>query len=39
LKAAEVIVVVVRGIKDKSNIPLAEELAKSLGGALARAQF
>ncbi|MEM2454707.1 MAG: electron transfer flavoprotein subunit alpha/FixB family protein [Candidatus Bathyarchaeia archaeon] len=35
ITSAEVIVSVGRGIKDKSNIPLAEDLAKSLGGVLA----
>jgi electron transfer flavoprotein alpha subunit len=35
ITAAEVLVGIGRGIKDVSNIPLAEELAKALGGALA----
>ncbi|MEM1585823.1 MAG: electron transfer flavoprotein subunit alpha/FixB family protein [Candidatus Bathyarchaeia archaeon] len=35
ITSAEIIVAVGRGIKDKSNIPLAEDLAKSLGGVLA----
>jgi electron transfer flavoprotein alpha subunit len=35
ITAAEVLVGIGRGIKDQSNIPLVEELAKSLGGVLA----
>jgi len=35
ITAAEVLVGIGRGIKDESNIPLVEELAKALGGALA----
>ncbi|MFQ6074150.1 MAG: electron transfer flavoprotein subunit alpha/FixB family protein [Candidatus Bathyarchaeia archaeon] len=35
ITAAEVLVGVGRGIKDGGNIPLVEELAKTLGGALA----
>lgn len=35
ITAADIIVSIGRGIKDKNNIPLAEELAKSLGGVLA----
>jgi electron transfer flavoprotein alpha subunit len=35
ISSADVIVAIGRGIKDKNNIPLAEELAKSLGGVLA----
>lgn len=35
LTAAEIIVSVGRGIKEKDNIPLVEELAKALGGELA----
>jgi electron transfer flavoprotein alpha subunit len=35
LTAAEIIVSVGRGIKEKDNIPLIEELAKALGGELA----
>jgi len=35
ITAADVIVAIGRGIKDQSNIPVAEELAKTLGGVLA----
>jgi electron transfer flavoprotein alpha subunit len=35
ITAAEVLVGVGRGIKDQSNIPMVEELAKMLGGVLA----
>ena len=35
LTSAEIIVSVGRGIKDPENIPLAEELAKALGGEIA----
>ena len=35
ITAADVIVGIGRGIKDQSNIPMVEELAKSLGGVLA----
>ena len=35
ITAADVIVAIGRGIKDESNIPIAEELAKTLGGVLA----
>lgn len=35
LTAAEIIVSVGRGIKEKDNIPIVEELAKALGGELA----
>ena len=35
ITAADVIVAIGRGIKDQSNIPIAEELAKTLGGVLA----
>jgi electron transfer flavoprotein alpha subunit len=35
LTAAEIIVAVGRGIKEKDNIPIVEELAKALGGELA----
>lgn len=35
ITSADVIVAIGRGIKDKSNIPLVEELARSLGGVLA----
>ncbi|MEM1565909.1 MAG: electron transfer flavoprotein subunit alpha/FixB family protein [Candidatus Bathyarchaeia archaeon] len=35
ITAADILVSVGRGIKDRSNIPLVEELAKSLGGVLA----
>ncbi|MCS7140416.1 MAG: electron transfer flavoprotein subunit alpha/FixB family protein [Candidatus Nezhaarchaeota archaeon] len=35
ITAASIIVSIGRGIKDKSNIPLAEELANVLGGVLA----
>lgn len=35
LTAAEIIVSVGRGIKEKDNIPVVEELAKALGGELA----
>ena len=35
ITAAEVLVGIGRGIKDESNIPLVEELAKALGGVLA----
>ncbi len=35
ITAAEVLVGVGRGIKDESNLPSVEELAKTLGGALA----
>ncbi|MEM3616406.1 MAG: electron transfer flavoprotein subunit alpha/FixB family protein [Candidatus Bathyarchaeia archaeon] len=35
ITAAEVLVGIGRGIKDQSNIPLVEELAKTLGGVLA----
>lgn len=35
ITSADVLVGIGRGIKDLSNIPLAEELAKSLGGVLA----
>jgi len=35
ITAADAIVAIGRGIKDESNIPLAEELAKALGGVLA----
>jgi len=35
ITAADVIVAIGRGIKDESNIPVAEELAKTLGGVLA----
>ena len=35
LSAAEIIVSVGRGIKEKENIPIVEELAKALGGELA----
>ncbi len=35
LTAAEIIVSVGRGIKEKDNIPIIEELAKALGGELA----
>ena len=35
LTAAEIIVSVGRGIKDKENIPIVEELAKALGAELA----
>lgn len=35
ITSADVLVGIGRGIKDISNIPLAEELAKSLGGVLA----
>jgi electron transfer flavoprotein alpha subunit len=35
LGAAEIIVSVGRGIKEKENIPIVEELAKALGGELA----
>ncbi|MEM2676987.1 MAG: electron transfer flavoprotein subunit alpha/FixB family protein [Candidatus Bathyarchaeia archaeon] len=35
ITAAEVLVGIGRGIKDQSNIPMVEELAKSLGGVLA----
>lgn len=35
LTAAEIIVSVGRGIKEKENIPIVEELAKALGGELA----
>jgi electron transfer flavoprotein alpha subunit len=35
LTAAEIIVSVGRGIKEKENIPVVEELAKALGGELA----
>jgi len=35
ITAVDVIVAIGRGIKDESNIPLAEELAKALGGVLA----
>ncbi len=35
ITSADVIVAIGRGIKDKSNIPLAEELARLLGGVLA----
>ncbi|MBS7621939.1 electron transfer flavoprotein subunit alpha/FixB family protein, partial [Candidatus Bathyarchaeota archaeon] len=35
ITAAEVLVGIGRGIKDQSNIPMVEELAKTLGGVLA----
>jgi electron transfer flavoprotein alpha subunit len=35
ITAADVLVSVGRGIKDPSNIPMVEELAKALGGVLA----
>lgn len=35
ITAADVLVGIGRGIKDQSNIPMVEELAKSLGGVLA----
>jgi len=35
ITAADIIVAIGRGIKDQSNIPIAEELAKTLGGVLA----
>lgn len=35
ITAAEVLVGIGRGIKDESNIPLVEDLAKALGGVLA----
>lgn len=35
ITAADVIVAIGRGIKDESNIPIAEDLAKTLGGVLA----
>jgi electron transfer flavoprotein alpha subunit len=35
LTAAEIIIAVGRGIKEKENIPVVEELAKALGGELA----
>jgi electron transfer flavoprotein alpha subunit len=35
ITAAEVLVGIGRGIKDQSNIPMVEELAKALGGVLA----
>ena len=35
LSAAEIIVAVGRGIKEKDNIPVVEELARALGGELA----
>jgi electron transfer flavoprotein alpha subunit len=35
LTAAEIIVAVGRGIKEKDNVPIVEELAKALGGELA----
>jgi electron transfer flavoprotein alpha subunit len=35
ITAADVLVSIGRGIKDQSNIPMVEELAKSLGGVLA----
>lgn len=35
ITSADVIIAIGRGIKDRSNIPLAEELAKLLGGVLA----
>ncbi|MEM0049047.1 MAG: electron transfer flavoprotein subunit alpha/FixB family protein [Candidatus Bathyarchaeia archaeon] len=35
ITSADIIVSIGRGIKDKSNIPLVEELAKLLGGVLA----
>ena len=35
LTAAEIIVSVGRGIKEKENIPIVEELAKALGAELA----
>ncbi|MEM1673896.1 MAG: electron transfer flavoprotein subunit alpha/FixB family protein [Candidatus Bathyarchaeia archaeon] len=35
ITAADIIVSIGRGIKDKSNIPLVKDLAKSLGGVLA----
>jgi electron transfer flavoprotein alpha subunit len=35
ITAAEVLVGIGRGIKDQSNIPMVEELAKSIGGVLA----
>ncbi|MBS7616703.1 electron transfer flavoprotein subunit alpha/FixB family protein [Candidatus Bathyarchaeota archaeon] len=35
ITAAEVLVGIGRGIKDQANLPLVEELAKSLGGVLA----
>ncbi len=35
LTAAEIIVAVGRGIREKENIPIVEELAKALGGELA----
>lgn len=35
ITAAEVLVGIGRGIKDQSNIPMVEELAKSMGGVLA----
>jgi electron transfer flavoprotein alpha subunit len=35
LTAAEIIVAVGRGIKEKDNIPIVEELAKALGAELA----
>ncbi len=35
ITSADILVAIGRGIKDQSNIPLAEELAKTLGGVLA----
>lgn len=35
ITVAEVLIGIGRGIKDQSNVPLVEELAKSIGGALA----
>lgn len=35
ISSADILVAIGRGIKDQSNIPLAEELAKTLGGVLA----
>jgi electron transfer flavoprotein alpha subunit len=32
---ADIVVAIGRGLKDKANVPLAEELAKALGGVLA----
>ncbi|MCL7389154.1 MAG: electron transfer flavoprotein subunit alpha/FixB family protein [Thaumarchaeota archaeon] len=35
ITSADILVAIGRGIKDQANIPLAEELAKTLGGVLA----
>lgn len=35
ISSADILVAIGRGIKDQANIPLAEELAKTLGGVLA----